>query len=132
MTNPETLRAITTKLSHRSVEETVAKLTELVTARGMTVFASIDQAEAARSVGLHLRPTTLVIFGNPAAGTAVMEAVPLSALDLPLKILVWADGVETKVSYVAPRTIAARYALNADLAAKLAGIDALTDSLVSA
>ena len=131
MTDEGSLEAITTKLSRRSVSETVAKLTELIGARGMTIFAVIDQAEAARKVGLHLRPTTLVVFGNPVMGTAVMEAVPLSALDLPLKILVWADAEQTKVSYVAPGTIAARYALDADLAANLSGIDALTEFLVN-
>ena len=127
---PRAASAITTKASPRSTKETVARLTDLIDARGMKLFAVIDQAEEARNVGLQLRPTTLVIFGNPAAGTAV-DAVPLSALDLPLKILVWADGDQTKVSYPAPPTVAARYQLGPDLAQKLAGIDPLTDALVA-
>ena len=74
------------------MDDTVARLLSLLESKGMTVFAVIDQQAAARQVGLDLRPTTLVLFGNPAGGTPVMEAVPLSALDLPLKVLVWDDG----------------------------------------
>jgi uncharacterized protein (DUF302 family) len=97
----------------------------------MKVFAVIDQSEEARGAGLKLRDTTLVIFGNPAAGTPVMDAAPLSALDLPLKVLVWADGGQTNVTYYSPAALAARYGLGPDLAAKLAGIDPLTDALVA-
>jgi uncharacterized protein (DUF302 family) len=121
---------ITTKSSNRSVDSTVTRLVEMVEARGMKVFAVIDQAEEARQAGLHLRPTTLVVFGNPAAGTQVMDAVPLAALDLPLKVLVWADGDQTQVSYVSPTALGVRYDLSPDLAANLAGIDPLTDALV--
>jgi uncharacterized protein (DUF302 family) len=60
-----------------------------------------------------------------------MDAAPLAALDLPLKVLVWADGDQAKVSYYSPAALAARYELKADLAAKLAGIDPLTDALVA-
>ena len=122
---------ITTKISPRSVGDTVARLTELLSSRGLTIFAVIDQAEAARTVGLGLRPTTLVLFGDPAAGTPVMDARPLAGLDLPLKVLVWLDGEETKVSYLSPGALAARYQLDASLARNLAGIDALTEVLVS-
>ncbi len=129
-TGPPATAGITTKVSSRSVDETVARLTELIEVRGMKLFAVIDQSAEARSVGCHLRPTTLVIFGNPVAGTAVMDATPLAALDLPLKVLIWADGDETKVSYLAPSAFADRYALRPDLARNLAGIDPLTDALV--
>jgi uncharacterized protein (DUF302 family) len=122
---------ITTKVSPRSVVETVARLVEMVEARGMKVFAAIDQAAEARGAGLELRPTTLVLFGNPAAGTRVMEAVPLVALDLPLKVLVWADGQQTMVSYLAPDALGRRYDLSGDLTSNLAGIDPLTDALVA-
>jgi uncharacterized protein (DUF302 family) len=122
---------IITKDSPHSSEATVSKLTQLATDRGMKIFAVIDQSAEARSAGLELRPTTLVLFGNPAAGTPVMEAAPLAALDLPLKVLVWADGDRTYVSYVAPRALADRYSLDDDLAANLAGIELLTDALVS-
>ena len=125
------IAGITTKDSPSSIEETVTRLTELIEARGMKLFGVIDQSAEARSVGLDLRPTTLIIFGNPVAGTAVMDAAPLSALDLPLKVLVWADRDQTKVSYLAPSAFADRYSLDPDLARNLTGIDALTDAVVS-
>ncbi|HWF23046.1 MAG TPA: DUF302 domain-containing protein [Acidimicrobiales bacterium] len=137
MTDGEVAREevdVVTKISPRSVADTVSRLTELVAAKGMKVFAVIDQAAEARQVGLELRPTTLVLFGSPVGGTPVMAAVPLIALDLPLKVLVWADGDQAdqaKVSYVAPAALAARRGLPADLAQNLAGIDGLTDALVA-
>jgi uncharacterized protein (DUF302 family) len=122
---------IVTKLSPLPVAATVARLTGIITASNIRLFAVIDQREEARQVGLDLRETTLVIFGSPVAGTPVMAAAPLSALDLPLKVLVWADDGQTKVSYYAPAALAAWYHLGADLAKKLAAIDALTDALVA-
>jgi uncharacterized protein (DUF302 family) len=122
---------VTTKLSPRPVAATVSRLTDILAAKGMKVFAVIDQSEQAREAGLQLRETTLVIFGNPAAGTAVMDAAPLAALDLPLKVLIWADGSRTNVTYYSPASLAARYDLSAELAANLAGIDPLTDALVA-
>lgn len=77
-----------TSVSPRSVTETVDCLAGLIAARGMMLFAVIDQQAEAQSVGLDLRETRLVIFGKAHAGTPVMEAVPLAALDLPLKMLV--------------------------------------------
>jgi uncharacterized protein (DUF302 family) len=120
-----------TKLSPRSVADTVTRLTEMIQAKGMKLFAVIDQAAEARGAGLQLRDTALVIFGSPAAGTPVMAAAPLAALDLPLKVLVWADGEQTSVSYYSPAALAARHHLSADLARNLAGIDPLTDALVA-
>lgn len=122
---------IVTKLSPRSVAGTVARLTSMINDKGMRLFAVIDQAAEARQAGLTLRDTVLVIFGNPAAGTPVMDAAPLSALDLPLKVLIWADGAQTKVTYYSPAALAARFGLGADLAAKLAGINPVTDALVA-
>ena len=122
---------VVTKVSPRSVADTVSRLTGILAAKGMKVFAVIDQSEEARGAGMKLRETTLVIFGNPAAGTPVMDAAPLSALDLPLKVLIWADGTRTNVTYYSPAALAARYELSAELAAKLAGIDPLTDALIA-
>jgi len=122
---------VVTKLSQHSVPDTVAKFTGILTAKGLRVFAVIDQSAEASQVGLKLRETTLVIFGSPAAGTPVMVASPLAALDLPLKVLVWADGEQTKVSYYAPAALAASHHLSDDLAGNLAGINALTDALVA-
>ncbi|HEX3333524.1 MAG TPA: DUF302 domain-containing protein [Acidimicrobiales bacterium] len=121
-----------TKTSPRSVDETVARFVEQLGAKGLKVFAVIDQRAEARAVGLDLRETTLVIFGNPAAGTHVMEAVPLAALDLPLKVLVWADGDGgTRVSYADPSVVAARHGLAPPQAAVLEGVNGLTDALVA-
>jgi uncharacterized protein (DUF302 family) len=123
---------VVTKLSRRPVADTVSALTGMISAKGMRLFAVIDQSAEASAAGLSLRETTLVIFGSPAAGTPVMAAAPLAALDLPLKVLIWADdGGQTQVSYLAPAALAARHHLSADLAANLAGINALTDALVA-
>lgn len=122
---------LTTKDSPWPVAETVERLTGLVTQRGMTVFATIDQAAAARSAGLELRDTVLVLFGNPAAGTPVMDAVPLAALDHPLKVLVWDDKGQARVSYLSPAALSERYGLSQSLALPLGGIDQLTDAALT-
>jgi len=122
---------VVTKLSPLSVADTTAKLTGIIAAKGVKLFDVIDQAAEARQAGLTLRDTVLVIFGNPAAGTPVMAASPLSALDLPLKVLIWSDEGQTKVSYYAPAAIAARHHLGPELAGNLAGINGLTDALVA-
>ena len=122
---------VVTKVSPRSVADTVSRLTELCAAKGLKVFGVIDQRAAASDVGLELRETTLVLFGSPAAGTPVMVAAPLSALDLPLKVLIWSDNGQTKVSYYAPAALAARWNLGPDLAGNLAAINGLTDALLA-
>jgi uncharacterized protein (DUF302 family) len=122
---------VVTKLSPRSVSETVARFTDLLSAKGVRIFAVIDQADEARQAGLELRETVLVLFGNPMAGTPVMVASPLAALDLPLKVVVWANGQQTLVSYPATSELAARHHLSSQLAANLAAIDGLTDALVA-
>jgi uncharacterized protein (DUF302 family) len=122
---------VVTKLSSQSVPDTAVKLTAMISAKGMKLFAVIDQAAEARQAVLTLRETTLVLFGSPQAGTPVMAASPLSALDLPLKVLIWADEGQTKVSYYAPAALAASHRLTADVAVNLSGINALTDALVA-
>jgi uncharacterized protein (DUF302 family) len=120
---------IVSKPAPGTVPETVAKLSGLVEARGMTLFAVIDHSGEAARHGLSLRETKVVIFGSPVGGTPVMEASPLAALDLPLKVLVWDDGGQTTVSYTDPGVLAERHRLSAELAARLAGIGPLTDAL---
>jgi uncharacterized protein (DUF302 family) len=122
---------IVSKISPWTVAETVARLTTMLTAKDITLFTVIDQAAEARQVGLELRDTVLVIFGNPAGGTPVMAASPLTALDLPLKVLIWDDAGQTTVSYYSPATLAARHQLPAELAAKIAATDPLTDALIA-
>jgi uncharacterized protein (DUF302 family) len=131
MTADSADRDVVTKISPLPVADTVTRLTKLITDKNLRLFAVIDQAAEARQAGLELRETTLVIFGSAAAGTPVMAAVPLSALDLPLKVLIWADDGTTKVSYDAPAAIAARRHLSDDLAAGLAAVGPLTDALVA-
>jgi uncharacterized protein (DUF302 family) len=128
--SPEMGRGVVTKVSPMSIADTVAKLSEIVTAKGMKVFAVVDHSGEAEAVGLELRDTKLVIFGSPLAGTAVMVAAPLSALDLPLKVLVWADAEQTKVSYTSPDELGARYGLDEELTQRLAGIHKITDAVI--
>jgi uncharacterized protein (DUF302 family) len=120
----------TTKPSPWDVSVTVERFSKAITGHGMTLFATIDQRAAAESAGLELRETVMLIFGSPAAGTPVMDAVPMSALDLPLKLLIWDDRDNTVVSYLRPDALASRYGLSAELAAPLAGIDQLTDAVL--
>jgi uncharacterized protein (DUF302 family) len=126
-----TSTGIITKVSALTVADTVARFTGIINAKGMRLFSVIDQGAEARQAGLDLPSTVLVIFGSPAAGTPVMAASPMSAIDLPLKVLIWDDGGQTKVSYYDPAGIVARHHIPAELAGNLAGINALTDALVA-
>lgn len=121
---------VVTRRSPWSMADTVARLSAVVAARGMKVFAVIDHSGEAREVGLDLRDTKLVIFGSPEASTPVIQAAPLAALDLPLRVVVWEDGHQTRVSYPAPSAVARRYGLQGDLAEALASIDALTRAVI--
>lgn len=114
-----------------SVDEAVEKLTELVHGRGMTLFTVIDHSGEARRSGLDLPDTKVVIFGSPIAGTPIMAAAPLAALDLPLRVLVWDQDGQTMVSYTDPAALAARHHLSAELAGRIAGIRGLVDAMVS-
>jgi uncharacterized protein (DUF302 family) len=78
--------------SNHSVDETVEKLKGILQANGVTLFALIDHSGEAQKVAMKMRPTKLLIFGNPKGGTPVMLAAPRSAIDLPLKILIWEDA----------------------------------------
>ena len=86
------VKGITDIASNHSVDETVEKLKGILQAKGVTLFAVVDHSGEAEKVGMKMRPTKLLIFGNPKAGTPVMLAAPSSAIDLPLKILVWEDA----------------------------------------
>jgi uncharacterized protein (DUF302 family) len=121
---------VVTKLSPWSVADTVARLSAIVAAKGLKLFAVIDHSGEAEAVGLRLRDTKVVIFGSPEAGTPVMQASPLAALDLPLKVLIWLDGHQTKLSFTAPSALAARYDLSQELSNRIAGIDAITDAVI--
>lgn len=118
--------AVVTKLSPWSMADTVARLSAVVAARGMEVLATIDHSARARDVGLDLRETKLVIFGSPSAAAAVIEAAPLAALDLPLRVVVWEDGHRTLVSYPAPAAVARLHGLDEDLVDALRSVDTVT------
>ena len=120
-----------TKPSPWSVADTVSRLEQILASKGIKLFAVIDHSGEAHASGLELRETKVVIFGSPAAGTPVMDAAPLAALDLPLKALVWADGHQTQLSYAPPATLAARYGLGADLADRLARIEVVVDAVLA-
>ena len=106
-----------------SVAETVEHLESLLKSKGMKIFARIDQAAEARAVGLTLRPTVLVIFGEPKAGTPLMNRYPSLALDLPLKALVWeaANGM-VWLSYNSPAYLQQRHGLESPPFGALAGL----------
>ncbi|MFY9740179.1 MAG: DUF302 domain-containing protein [Candidatus Cybelea sp.] len=120
-----------TKPSRYPYAETIERLSTAITDGGNTIFATIDQAAAAESVGLPLRPTTLIIFGNPKGGTPLMDAFPLVALDLPLKVLVWQEGGDVNVAHVRMSDIAARYGV-AGMDERIAAIDRSLDALIDA
>jgi uncharacterized protein (DUF302 family) len=130
------LDGLVTIASSLTSAETVDRLVAALDARGITVFARIDHAAGADSVGMVLRSTTVVIFGNPAAGTPLMQSDQRVGLDLPLKALVWEDaGGKTWLTYSDPGWLAERYGLGDEskpvaqkLAAVLAGIAAVATS----
>jgi uncharacterized protein (DUF302 family) len=102
---------ISVKSSH-SVEETADRLEDVLREKGMTVVARINHGEAASKAGLELRPTQLVIFGNPKVGTPLMQCEQSVALDLPQKALIWEDESGTVwVSFNDPRYLAKRHDL---------------------
>jgi uncharacterized protein (DUF302 family) len=113
-----------------SVAETVERLSEAIQTAGAKLFVLVDHSGEATRAGLSLRETKLLIFGSPTAGTPVMEAAPLSALDLPLKILVWADDAGLVwMTSLAGSWLADRYDIPADLARPLSAAEALTARL---
>jgi uncharacterized protein (DUF302 family) len=112
--------------SNNSVDETVEKLKAILQAGGITLFALVDHSGEAAKAGMEMRPTQLLIFGNPKAGTPVMLAAPHSALDLPLKILIWEDAQkETWLTYNSPGYLQQRHNLPPELLRNVAGIEAL-------
>lgn len=113
--------------------DTVDRLRASLRSKGFTIFAVIDQREAARSVGLNLPPTTLLIYGNPKGGTPLMIAAPDFALELPLKVLVREEqGGKVLVTYRPARSLEGRHGLPAGLADKLAGAEPVIAAAIDA
>jgi uncharacterized protein (DUF302 family) len=107
------VQGLTTIKSSHAPRETMDRLETAVTAKGLTVFARIDHAEGASAVGLSLRPTEVLIFGNAKGGTPLMQAVQTIGIDLPLKALVWQDAAgDTWLSWNDPAWLAARHGVS--------------------
>jgi uncharacterized protein (DUF302 family) len=117
---------IVNRQSNHTVDETVQKLEGILQAKGVKLFALVDHSDEAEKAGLKMRPTKLLIFGNPKGGTPLMIASPSVAIDLPLKLLVWEDG-EGKVwiSYNNPAYLQARHGFPRELVGNIAIVETL-------
>jgi uncharacterized protein (DUF302 family) len=125
---PATSNGIIDKPSNHSVNQTVDKLKNILQSKGVTLFALVDHSGEAEKVGMKMRPTKLLIFGSPKAGTPLMLSAPSMAIDLPLKILVWEDGQgKVWVSYNSPEYLKERHGLPPDLLQNIAVVEALAD-----
>ena len=123
---PAPNKGIIDRPSNHSVEQTVDRLRSILQSKGVTLFGLIDHSGEAEKVGIKMRPTKLLIFGSPKAGTPLMLAAPSIAIDLPLKILVW-EGSEGKVwiSYNSPEYLKERHGLPQDLLQNIAVVETL-------
>ena len=123
---PNTSNGILSKPSNHSVDETLEKLKRILQAKGVNVFSIVDHSGEAEKVGLNMRPTKLVIFGNPKAGTPLMLAAPTTAIDLPLKILIWEDGQgKVWISYNSPAYLQQRHGFPQELVQIVAVVETL-------
>jgi uncharacterized protein (DUF302 family) len=112
--------------SNHSVDETLAKLKGILQAKGITLFALVDHGGEAAKAGIKMRPTKLLIFGSPKAGTPLMLAAPRIAIDLPLKILIWEDAQgKVWVTYNSPVYLQERHGLPVELLPNISMIEAL-------
>ena len=123
---PNRDRGIIDTPSNHSVDETVEKLKRTLQAKGVTIFAIVDHSGEAETVGLKMRPTKLVIFGSPKAGTPLMLAAPSVAIDLPLKILIWEDREgKVWVSYNSLTYLQERHGLPKELLQNIGVVETL-------
>jgi len=114
------------KPTSHSVDETVEKLKGMLRDKGITLFALIDHSGEAEKAGIKMRPTKLLIFGSPRAGTPLMLAAPSSAIDLPLKILIWEDAQgKVWVSYNSPAYLQERHNLPQQLLPNIGAVETL-------
>jgi uncharacterized protein (DUF302 family) len=123
---PATGSGIIDQPSNHSVEQTVERLKGILQSKGVRLFALIDHSGEAEKVGMKMPPTKLLIFGNPKAGTPLMLAAPSSAIDLPLKILVWEDAEgKVWVTYNSPAYLQQRHGLPPELLQNIAVLETL-------
>jgi uncharacterized protein (DUF302 family) len=119
-------QGIVDRPSNHSVDHTVDRVKSILQSKGVTLFALIDHSGEAEKVGLKMPPTKLLIFGNPEAGTPLMLAAPRSAIDLPLKILVWEDAqAKVWVTYNSPVYLQERHSLRQELLQNIALVETL-------
>jgi len=129
----ETEKGIKVLAASRGVVETLDRLESLAKQRGLTVFARIDFAKDAAAAGIKMQPTQLLILGNPVAGTPLILATPGAALDLPLRVLAWADEANRCwVSFNTPEFLQQRHGFPAALIANIAGLEKLVQAVVTA
>ena len=123
---PHTDNGIIDARSQHSVEQTVERLTAVLHAKGVTLFALVDHSGEAAKIGMKMPPTKLLILGNPKAGTPLMLASPSVAIDLPLKILVWEDAEGRPwLSYNSPTYLQERHGVPAALLPNIAVVETL-------
>jgi uncharacterized protein (DUF302 family) len=128
--NPQSSVGVVSKLSGRSVAETVDRLRRLMEDRGFTVFNVIDHRGVAERAGVQMPDSKLVMFGKPSVGATVMLAAPLAALDIPLKVLVWEDGNgAVSVSYNSPEFLAERYHIEGALRAPFDAVESIVEAV---
>jgi uncharacterized protein (DUF302 family) len=130
--NAMTVDGLITILSAFGPKETMDRLEDEVKAKGLTVFARVDHAAGAEAVGLELRPTELLIFGNARGGTPLMEANQRIGIDLPLRALVYQDEAgKVLLTYTEPSWLARRYGLGAAVAANVEALSKALGSLAA-
>ena len=121
---------LTTVRSSYGPKETISRLEAEIRSRGMTVFVRIDHAAGAAAVGLSLRPTDVLLFGNARGGTPLMQSIQTIGIDLPLKVLVWQDAAgNTWLSYNDPHWIAKRHGLGQEAESTIGAMSAALDAL---
>jgi uncharacterized protein (DUF302 family) len=122
----DTKKGIIDKPSNHSVDQTVENLKDILQSQGIKLFALVDHSGEAEKVGLKMRPTKLLIFGSPKAGTPLMLAAPSVAIDLPLKILVWQDDQgKAWVSFNSPEYLKERHGLQQDVLQNISVVETL-------
>ena len=123
---PAADNGIVNKPSNHPVDETIGRLKGILETKGVTVFALVDHSGEAEKAGMKMRPTKLLIFGSPKAGTPLMLAAPSSAIDLPLKFLVWEDADrKVWISYNSLAYLKERHGLPEELMSNIAVVETL-------
>jgi uncharacterized protein (DUF302 family) len=127
----QVVEGVVTRRCQYGFAETLARVERALERRQLEIFARFDHSGAARRAGLNMPDTQVVVFGNPKAGTPLMLASPLVAVDLPLRLLVSDDDGHALLSYLSPGYLAERYGIPPDLVKNIAGIEKIVDEVVA-